>query len=67
MEHGKIKWFDEKKGFGFITPDDGNGDVFLHFSNINGEGFKKAEVDDRVTFDRAQNEKGAYAKNVTIE
>jgi len=47
---GKVKWFDEKKGYGFITRDDGNGEVFVHFSAIQGDGFKNLKEGDKVRF-----------------
>jgi len=62
---GTVKWFDAKKGFGFITTDDGE-DVFVHFSEIVMDGFKKLEEGQRVSFDVEQEEKGKIAKNVII-
>ena len=60
---GKVKFFDEKKGYGFIKGDDGK-DYFVHFSSIQGDGFKKLEKDQAVTFEADRNEKGDFAKNV---
>ena len=62
---GTVKWFDETKGFGFITGEDGN-DVFVHFSQINVEGFKTLEEGQNVTFDVVDGEKGPQAENVEI-
>jgi len=63
MEQGKVKFFNEKKGYGFITADSG-GDVFVHFSGIDCEGFKKLNDGDDVVFDREKGEKGEQAINV---
>lgn len=61
---GKIKWFNDAKGFGFVTPDDGSKDVFVHFSAIQGDGFKSLAEGDRIEFDVQQSEKGPKAANV---
>ncbi len=63
MATGTVKWFDAKKGFGFIQQDEGD-DVFVHYSNITGEDFKTLNEGDRVTYDVEQGEKGPYASNV---
>ncbi len=64
MAHGVIKWFDNKKGFGFIAQDEGGADVFVHFSVVSGEGFKTLDEGDRVEFEVIQSEKGLKAASV---
>jgi CspA family cold shock protein len=61
---GTVKWFNSKKGFGFITRDDGQGDVFVHFSAIQSRGFKTLEEGQKVEFEIARDEKGPKAANV---
>ncbi|MEO5365584.1 MAG: cold-shock protein [Magnetococcus sp. WYHC-3] len=61
---GTVKWFNESKGFGFITPDDGSKDVFVHFSAIVGSGFKNLTEGQKVEFGIGQGEKGPKAENV---
>ncbi len=61
---GKVKWFNNAKGFGFITPEDGERDCFVHHSAIQGEGFKSLAEGDRVECDLVDGEKGPAAENV---
>ncbi|ACN99270.1 cold-shock protein [Sulfurihydrogenibium azorense] len=61
---GTVKWFDSKKGFGFITRDDNGQDIFVHFSAIQGRGFKNLEEGQKVEFEIVQEEKGPRAANV---
>jgi CspA family cold shock protein len=64
MATGTVKWFNAEKGFGFITQDDGGADVFVHFSAIDGGGYRSLDENDKVTFDLTQGPKGAQASNV---
>ena len=63
MAKGTVKWFNSEKGFGFITKEDGN-DVFVHFSAIQGDGFKTLEEGHKVSFDVTQGNRGDQAANV---
>jgi CspA family cold shock protein len=64
MATGTVKWFNPEKGFGFITPEDGTPDVFVHFSAIAGEGYRNLEENQRVEYDVTSGQKGPQAANV---
>jgi len=65
MVNGTVKWFNGEKGFGFIAPEDGSADVFVHFSAIASSGYRSLEENQKVTFDVTQGQKGPQAENVT--
>ncbi len=65
-QKGTVKWFNEKKGFGFITPEDGSRDVFVHFSDINATGFRTLHEGDVVEFSVVEGERGPKATNVVV-
>jgi CspA family cold shock protein len=64
MAEGTVKWFNSTKGFGFITPDNGGSDLFVHFSAIDGNGYRELNEGQRVSFDTEQGPKGPQAKSV---
>jgi CspA family cold shock protein len=64
LAQGTVKWFSDEKGYGFITPDDGSKDLFVHHSNILGEGFKSLQEGQQVRFEAGQGRKGPEATNV---
>ena len=64
MATGKVKWFNDAKGFGFIQPDDGSDDLFAHFSEVHAEGFKSLKEDQRVSFEVRQGPKGKQASDI---
>jgi cold shock protein len=61
---GTVKWFSSEKGFGFITPEDGSADVFVHFSAISGDGYRNLDENQKVEYDLTQGQKGPQASNV---
>jgi cold shock protein len=65
MATGTVKWFNDAKGFGFITPDDGGEDLFAHFSEVQGSGFKSLQENQKVSFEVKQGPKGKQAANIT--
>jgi cold shock protein len=65
MPLGMVKWFDGEKGYGFITPDDGGEDVFVHHTGIAGSGFKSLEEGQKVTYEVGQGRRGPQAQNVS--
>jgi len=64
MATGTVKWFNDEKGFGFVTPDDGSEDLFAHFSAINMNGFKTLQESQKVSYEVTQGPKGKQASNI---
>ena len=67
MATGTVKWFNDSKGFGFIAPEDGSADVFVHFSAVKGDGFRSLKEGQQVTFEVEDGPKGPQAKDVVGE
>ena len=65
MPQGRVKWFNDEKGYGFIEPDDGGDDLFVHHSGINGSGFKSLEEGAKVSYEATRGKKGMQAANGT--
>ncbi|UFS61548.1 cold-shock protein [Sulfurimonas sp. HSL-3221] len=67
LKHGTVKWFNSEKGFGFIAPNEGGDDVFVHFRQVNRSGYGRVELNEgqEVTFEIGQGQKGPQAENVT--
>lgn len=66
MSKGTVKWFNDAKGFGYITPEDGGKDVFVHFSAIQAGGFKTLKENDKVVFETVESPKGPRAANLKL-
>jgi CspA family cold shock protein len=65
MPQGTVKWFHEEKGYGFIEPDDGSEDLFVHYTGIVGSGFRSLEEGDKVTYEETRGRRGMQAENVS--
>jgi cold shock protein len=66
MPEGTVKWFNDEKGYGFISPDEGGEDLFVHYTGINGSGFRSLEEGARVSYEATRGRKGMQAENVQI-
>ncbi len=66
MAQGTVKWFNSEKGYGFISPDDGSSDVFVHYSEIQSQGFRTLEENQKVRYEIGQGSKGPQATGVTV-
>jgi cold shock protein len=66
MPQGTVKWFNDEKGYGFISPDEGGEDLFVHYSGISGSGFKSLEEGTKVSYEATRGKKGMQAENVTL-
>ena len=66
MPQGTVKWFNDEKGYGFIAPDEGGEDLFVHYTGITGNGFRSLEEGARVSYDETRGKKGMQAENVTV-
>jgi len=66
MATGTVKWFNAEKGYGFITPEDGSKDLFVHFSGIEGEGYKSLSEGAKVEYEQSQGQKGPQATKVRV-
>ena len=64
-QEGTVKWFNDEKGYGFISPDDGSEDVFVHYTGIQGDGFKSLDEGSKVTYEVTQGQKGPQAESVS--
>ena len=64
MARGTVKWFSEEKGYGFVSPDEGGEDLFVHYSAIEGEGYRSLEEGERVSYEPTRGRKGEQAQNV---
>jgi CspA family cold shock protein len=65
MPQGTVKWFNGEKGYGFIEPDEGGDDLFVHYTGISGSGYKSLEEGEKVSYEASRGKKGMQAENVT--
>ena len=65
MAQGTVKWFNDEKGYGFISPEDGSEDIFVHHTGINGSGFKSLDEGEKVSYEATRGKKGMQADNVS--